>query len=339
MGKRDIGIDLGTATVIVYIVGKGVVLYEPSIVAVETLTGKIVSVGEEAFKLLGRTPDNIRAVRPLQDGVISDYVLTEQMIKHFLKRSYGNMLFKPRVAFCVPSGITDVESRAVIEAAITAGARKVYLIEEPVAAAIGAGIDISQPNGCMILDIGGGTTDIAVISLNGIVCKSSLKIAGNKFDAALIKYIRNKYSVLIGEKTAERLKQEIACVWEPDPSETMEIKGRNLITGLPQKITISAVETKEALDEPISLIVQAIQSVVERTPPELVADVSEAGLVLTGGGSLLRGLAEYITAQLRMKARVADDPTNCVAIGTGRAFEYIDILRDGFFNPSTYRYQ
>ncbi len=339
MGNRDIGIDLGTATVIVYIVGKGVVLCEPSIVVVEALSGKIVSVGEEAFKLLGRTPDNIRAVRPLQDGVISDYVLTEQMIKHFLKKACGNMIFKPRVAFCVPSGITDVESRAVIEAAITAGARKVYLIEEPVAAAIGAGVDISRPSGSMILDIGGGTTDIAVISLNGIVCKTSLKIAGNKFDAALIKYIRNKYSVLIGEKTAESLKQQIGCVWEPKEDDLMEIKGRNLITGLPQKITVSAAETKEALDEPISLIVQAIQSVVERTPPELVADISESGVVLTGGGALLRGLSEYITAELRMKARVADDPTNCVAIGTGRAFEFISILQDGFFNPSTYKYQ
>ncbi len=339
MANRDIGIDLGTATVIVYIVGKGVVLCEPSIVAVETVSGKIVSVGEEAFKVLGRTPDNIRAVRPLQDGVISDYVLTEQMIKHFLKKSCGNMMFKPRVALCVPSGITDVESRAVIEAAITAGARKVFLIEEPVAAAIGAGIDISRPNGCMILDIGGGTTDIAVISLNGIVCKTSLKIAGNKFDNSLVKYIRNKYSVLIGEKTAERLKKEIACVWNPQPDSAMEVKGRNLITGLPQKITITATETCEALIEPVSMIVQAIQSVVERTPPELVADISENGIVLTGGGSLLKGLSEFITAELRMKARVAEDPTNCVAIGTGKAFEYINILQDGFFNPSTYKYQ
>lgn len=338
MGK-DIGIDLGTATVIVYIVGKGVVLCEPSIVAVETNSGKIVSVGEEAFKVLGRTPDNIRAVRPLQDGVISDYVLTEQMIKHFLRKSCGNMLIKPRVAFCVPSGITDVESRAVIEAAISAGARKVYLIEEPVAAAIGAGVDISRPNGCMILDIGGGTTDIAVISLNGIVCKTSLKIAGNKFDRSLIKYVRNKYSVLIGEKTAERLKKEIACVYKPDENLTMEVKGRNLITGLPQKITVSSTETLEALSEPIAMIAQAIQSVVERTPPELVADISVNGIILTGGGALLNGLSEYLTAQLRIKSRVADDPTNCVAIGTGRAFEFLDILQDGFFNPLTYRYQ
>ena len=333
----DIGIDLGTATVIVYDSAKGIVLTEPSVVAINTSTNQVLSVGEDAFKMIGRTPDRIRAIRPLSDGVISDIDMTEQMLKYFLKKVCGGSMVKPRVAICVPSGITGVESRACVNAAVSAGARKVYLIEEPVAAALGAGIDISQPRGHIILDIGGGTSDIAVLSLSGIVCKTSLKIAGNKFDEAIIKYMRLQKNILIGEKMAEKIKIGVGSVcFEEDENITMEAKGRNLVTGLPQKFEVSRAEIYEVLLEPVSAIIAALQQILEITPPELSADIFENGLIMTGGGAMLHGLDRLVTKHTKIGARLAEDPVSCVAIGTGKSFQYLDSLFDGFVTPSTH---
>lgn len=333
----DIGIDLGTASVIICLKDEGIVLEEPSVVAINTATKDVLSVGEEAYKMIGRTPDKIRAVRPLEDGVISDYELTEKMIKYFIRKVCGKNVIKPRICLCVPSGITDVESRAVIEAATAAGARKVFLIEEPVAAALGSGIDISIPNGNMILDIGGGTTDIAVLSLNGIVVKTSIKIAGNAFDAAIIKAIRDAHQLLIGEKMAETLKREIGTVYGFEEERTYDIKGRNLITGLPQKITVTSSEIKDALEENILQILTALHSVIERTPPELVGDIYTNGIVMTGGGSMIHGLDRRIEESTKIKARLAEKPIESVALGTGLAFSSIEELSDGFSRPATYR--
>ena len=321
--SKDIGIDLGTASVLVYVKGKGVVLREPSVVAMDKNTGKLLKVGAEANAMLGRTPGNIIAMRPLREGVISDYDMTERMLKEFIKKVTSFRLFKPRVVICVPSGITEVEERAVIDAGIQAGARRVYLIEEPVAAAIGAGIDIAKPDGHMVVDIGGGTADIAVISLSGVVESASIKIAGDKFDEAVIKYIRRKHNVLIGERTAEELKMTIGCVF-PRPEEvTMDIKGRCLMTGLPRVFTVSSSEMIEAFEEPSTRILEAIHGVLERTPPELVADISTNGIVMTGGGSLLYGLDKLIQSRTGIHAMVAEDAVSCVAIGTGRYIEFI----------------
>ena len=300
----DIGIDLGTATVIIYVKGKGIVLKEPSVVAYDTRSGKVLCVGREAYTMIGRTPDRIRAVKPLDQGVISDNELCEKMLQHFLKKVYQNALLKPRVALCVPSAITDVESRAVVDAAVKAGARKVYLIEEPVAAAIGAKIDISKPAGHLVLDIGGGTADIAVLSLNGIVQKESIKLGGDKFDQAVVRYLR-----------------------EPG-TDSFEVKGRNLTTGLPEKRRISAAELRPCLLEIAQQIVGTMQSVLERTPPELVGDIFTSGAVMTGGGSLLRGLDELIEEKLHIKAQVAESAEECVAIGTGCCFDFIDELSE-----------
>lgn len=333
----DIGIDLGTASVIICLKDEGIVLEEPSVVAINTATKDVLSVGEEAYKMIGRTPDKIRAVRPLEDGVISDYELTEKMIKYFIRKVCGKNVIKPRICLCVPSGITDVESRAVIEAATAAGARKVFLIEEPVAAALGSGIDISIPNGNMILDIGGGTTDIAVLSLNGIVVKTSIKIAGNAFDAAIIKAIRDAHQLLIGEKMAETLKREIGTVYGFEEERTYDIKGRNLITGLPQKITVTSSEIKDALEENVLQILTALHSVIERTPPELVGDIYTNGIVMTGGGSMIHGLDRRIEEATKIKARLAEKPIESVALGTGLAFSSIEELSDGFSRPATYR--
>lgn len=335
--SMDVGIDLGTATVIVYLDGE-IVLKEPSVVAVSTVTGSVLTVGEEAYKMLGRTPDSIRAIRPLANGVISDYELTEEMIKYFLKKVCSNMLVKPRVAICVPSGITEVESRAVVDAAVAAGARKVYLIEEPVAAAIGAGVDLAKPNGTMILDIGGGTADIAVLSLNGIVTKTSIKVAGNKMDEAIVRAIRLNHNVLIGEKTAEQIKIQIGTVFSPDSSIEMEVKGRCLVTGLPKKIMVSQQEIYDALIENTLQIVSAMQWVLERTPPELVGDIHTNGIIMTGGGSCLGGFDRLISEKLKADARVAENPDDCVAIGTGRSFEFIESLYDGFVNMKTHQH-
>ena len=326
----EMGIDLGTASVLVYVRKKGVVLNEPSVVALDKNTNKILAVGEEARQMLGRTPGNIVAIRPLKDGVISDFEITERMLKHFIQKACGTRrIFKPRVIICVPSGVTQVEKRAVIDAANQAGSRKTYLIEEPVAAAIGAGLDISKPTGNMIADIGGGTTDVAVISLGGIVVNASIKIAGDKFDEAIIRYMRKKYNLLIGERTAEEMKINIGSAFESGNGKSMEVRGRNLVTGLPKTQEVFSHEMVEALEEPVAAIVDTIHSVIEKTPPELAADISSSGIVLTGGGALLHGLDMLLNQRLGTPVRVADDPISCVAIGTGKALEAMDALESG----------
>lgn len=329
MPGNDIGIDLGTATILIYVKGKGIVLKEPSVVAVDKNRGKVVAIGHEAQKMLGRTPENIQAIRPLRDGVISNYDLTEQMLKFFIKKICNYFIFKPRIMICVPSMVTEVEERAVYDAAVQAGARKVYLIEEPKAAAIGAGIDITRPCGNMVVDIGGGTTDVAVISLKDSAVSTSIKVAGDKFDEAIVRYIRKKYNVMIGERTAEEIKMKIGCVVAREPRETMSVKGRSLMTGLPQMQEISSDEMVEALSEPATAIVEAIHSVLERTPPELVGDIITNGIVLTGGGSLICGLDKLISKHTGINTYVADDPVTCVARGTGRALEDLNVLQDG----------
>ena len=335
--SKDIGIDLGTASVLVFVKGKGVVLREPSVVALDKNTGKLLKVGAEAQQMLGRTPGNIIAIRPLREGVISDYDMTERMLKEFIRKVSTFSLIKPRVVICVPSGITEVEERAVIDAGIQSGARRVYLIEEPVAAAIGAGIDIAKPDGHMVVDIGGGTADIAVISLGGVVESASIKIAGDKFDEAVVKYIRKKHNVLIGDRTAEELKMSIGCVF-PRPEEvTMEIKGRCLMTGLPRVFSVSSSEMIEAFEEPAQRILEAIHSVLERTPPELVADISTNGIVMTGGGSLVWGFDKLIESHTGIETHVADDAISCVAYGCGKSLESVGEMQDGTMNLSRRR--
>lgn len=325
---QDIGIDLGTASVLVYVKGKGIVLNEPSVVALDRTTNKVTKVGEEAQRMLGRTPGNIVAIRPLRDGVISDYEITEKMLKHFLKKVCGKRIFKPRVVVCVPSGVTEVEERAVIDAAEQAGASKAKLIEEPIAAAIGAGVDISKPYGTMIVDIGGGTTDVAVISLGGIVVSNSIKVAGDKFDEAIVRYVRKKHNIMIGERTAEILKTQIGCVYPRPEVLSMEIRGRSLLSGLPETVVITSTELMEALAETVRYIVEATHNVLERTPPELVGDISDKGIILTGGGSLIYGLDQLLSKELGINVRIADDPISCVAIGTGKALEHFDYMHD-----------
>ena len=331
---KDIGIDLGTASVLVYIKGKGVVLREPSVVAMDKNTGKLLKVGAEAEAMLGRTPGNIIAMRPLRDGVISDYDMTERMLKEFIKKTTTFSLFKPRLLICVPSGITEVEERAVIDAGIQAGARRAYLIEEPVAAAIGAGIDITKPDGHMIVDIGGGTADIAVISLGGVVESTSIKTAGDKFDEAVVKYVRRKHNVLIGDRTAEELKKTIGCVF-PRPEEvSMAVKGRCLLTGLPRVFTVTSNEMIEAFEEVSGRILEAIHAVLERTPPELVADISTNGIVMTGGGSLVWGFDKLVESNTGIETHIADDAISCVAYGTGKSLDSLDQMQDGTMNLS-----
>lgn len=335
--SSDIGIDLGTATVLVYVKGKGIVLNEPSVVAVDRVTGKLIAVGSEAQETLGRTPGNIVAIRPLREGVISDYEMTECMIKEFIRKVQGFRLFKPNVVICVPSIITEVEERAVIDAGTQAGAKRVFLIEEPVAAAIGAGIDITKPNGNLVVDVGGGTTDIAVISLGGVVESTSIKIAGDKFDEAIIKYIRRKHNALIGERTAEQIKKNIGCVYPRSEEEIMEVKGRCLMTGLPRTFTVSSTEVLEALEEVSSAIVEAIHSVLERTPPELTGDISSNGIVMTGGGSLICGFDKLVASKTGIPTRVADEAVSCVAYGTGNCLENLSRMQDGTINLSRQR--
>ena len=331
---KDIGMDLGTASVLIYIKDKGIVLNEPSVVALDKNTGKLLKVGADAQAMLGRTPGNIIAIRPLREGVISDYEVTERMIKEFLHKVIGFQLFKPRIIICVPSGITEVEERAVIDAGIQAGARRVYLIEEPVAAAIGAGIDITQPEGHMIIDIGGGTSDIAVISLSGVVESSSIKIAGDQFNEAVVKYMRRKHNLLVGERTAEEMKKQIGCVFPKDEEETMDVKGRCLLTGLPKVVTVSSTEMMDAFEEPVERIMEAIHSVLERTPPELVADVSTNGIIMTGGGSLVYGFDKLVTARTGIHTTVADDAISCVVLGTGKSLDSLNAMQDGTMNLS-----
>ena len=327
----DIGIDLGTASVLVYVKGKGIVLQEPSVVAIDTSTNKVLAVGEEAQKMLGRTPGNIVALRPLKDGVISDYDVTEKMLKHFIEKVTGGVglfrFFKPQIIVCVPSGVTEVEKRAVIDATMEAGARDVFLIEEPIAAAIGAGIEISQPNGSMVVDIGGGTSDVAVISLGGIVVSTSIKIAGDKFDEAIVKYMRKKHSILIGERTAEEIKINIGSAFPRDTEVTMDVRGRNLVSGLPETIKVSSEETLEALRESVAQIADAVHYVLEKTPPELSADISDKGILMTGGGSLLWGLDKLIAKRTGISVYIADDAISCVAKGTGEALNSIKVLQ------------
>ena len=325
----DIGIDLGTASVLVYIKGKGVVLKEPSVVAFDRDSNKIKAIGEEARLMLGRTPGNIVAVRPLRQGVISDYTVTEKMLKYFIQKAVGRQRFrKPIISVCVPSGVTEVEKKAVEDATYAAGARDVHIIEEPIAAAIGAGIDISRPCGNMIVDIGGGTTDIAVISLGGTVVSTSVKIAGDDFDDALVRYMRKKHNLLIGERTAEDIKIKIGSAFRRPESVSMEVRGRNLVTGLPKTIAVSSEETEEALKETTSQIVEAVHSVLEKTPPELVADIADRGIVLTGGGCLLYGLEELIEEKTGITTMTAEDPMTAVAIGTGKFVEFLAGKRD-----------
>ena len=334
MFSKDIGIDLGTASILVYVKGKGVVLREPSVVAIDKNTGKLLKVGTEAQQMLGRTPGNIVAIRPLREGVISDYDMTERMLREFIHKVAGVSFFKPRVIICVPSGITEVEERAVIDAGIQAGARKVYLIEEPVAAAIGAGIDITQPDGHMVVDIGGGTSDIAVISLKGVVESASIKVAGDQFNEAIVKYMRRKHNILIGERTAEQMKMQIGCVFPKDEEETMDVKGRCLLTGLPKVVTVSSTEMMDAFEEPVERIMEAIHSVLERTPPELVADISTNGIVMTGGGSLVSGFDKLVTARTGIHTVIADDAISCVALGTGKSLDSLNAMQDGTMNLS-----
>ena len=325
MASSDIGIDLGTASILVYVKGKGVVLKEPSVVAYDRDTEQIMAIGEEARLMLGRTPGNIVAVRPLRQGVISDYKTTEKMLKYFIQKAVGKSFFgrRPRISVCVPSGVTDVEKRAVEDATYQAGARDVYIIEEPVAAAIGAGIDISRPCGNMIVDIGGGTSDIAVISLDGVVVSSSIKVAGDDFDDAIVRFMRKRHNLLIGERSAEEIKINIGTCYKRPENISMDIRGRNLVTGLPKTVTVSSDETEEALREVTSQIVDAVHSVLERTPPELAADIADRGIVLTGGGALLHGLEDLIEENTGITTMTAEEPLTAVAIGTGK---YICLL-------------
>jgi len=326
----DIGIDLGTASVLVYVKGKGIVLQEPSVVAMDTSTGKLLEVGEQAQRMLGRTPGHIVAVRPLKDGVISDYDMTEKMLKNFIQRVTGGVglfrFFKPQIIVCVPSGVTEVEKRAVIDATMEAGARDVFLIEEPIAAAIGAGIDIAQPSGSMIVDIGGGTTDVAVISLGGIVESTSIKMAGDKFDEAIMKYMKKKHNLLIGERTAEEIKMNIGSAYHRDKDIYMEVRGRNQLSGLPEIVKVSSKESLEALEDSVVQIADAVHSVLERTPPELSADISDKGILMTGGGSLLWGLDKLIEARTGIKVYIAEDAISCVVKGTGESLKSLKHL-------------
>ncbi|SFC32705.1 rod shape-determining protein [Clostridium uliginosum] len=323
----DLGIDLGTATVLVYVKGKGVILKEPSVVAINKNNNKLLAVGEEARKMIGRTPGNIVAVRPLRDGVISNYDVTERMLKEFIGKACGKRnITAPKVMVCVPSQATEVEKRAVIDAARNSGAKTVHLIEEPLAAAIGAGVDITKPNGSMIIDIGGGTCDIAVISLGGIVERSSIKIAGDKFTEAIIKHVRNKYKIMIGEKTAEDLKINIGSAFKGARNLTSKMKGRNLVTGLPDELEINTEEIRVALQESVEYIVDAVKTVLEKTPPELAADIIEKGILMTGGGALLYGLDKLIEFRTGVTVSIADNAIECVAEGTGAVLGQLDKL-------------
>ena len=323
--SKDVGIDLGTANTLVYMKGKGIIMREPSVVAVDTKTDEVRCVGGEAKAVIGRTPGSIVAVRPLKDGVIADFDITANMLENFLKKACGNSMFsRPRVVICIPSGVTEVERRAVREATLKAGARQVSVIEEPMAAAIGAGLPISEPTGSMIVDIGGGTAEIAVISLGGIVASRSVRMAGDMFDQAIIAFIKRKYNLLIGERTAEQIKIEIGSAYALDPELTMEIKGRNLVDGLPKNIVVHSEDVREALLECLVKITSAIKETLERTPPELSADISENGICMTGGGSLLNGLDRMLTEKTKLPCYVAEDAISCVAIGTGKALEDID---------------
>lgn len=325
MFSKDIGIDLGTANVLIHVKGRGVVLDEPSVVAIESETKRVLAVGEDARKMVGRTPGNIIAIRPLKDGVIADFEVTEMMLKHFIAKIGGKKWYShPRILICAPTNITSVEQKAIREAAERSGAKEVYMEEEPKAAAIGAGMDIFQPSGNMVVDIGGGTTDVAVLSMGDIVTSSSIKVAGDKFDLAIMKYIKSKYKLLIGERTSEDIKIRIATAFGDDRNEEMDIRGRDMVSGLPLTVTVRSKEIREALAEPISAIVTSAKSVLERTPPELSADIIDRGVILTGGGALLHGLDLLFAEELKVPVLVADDPMHCVVKGTGVMLDNLD---------------
>jgi rod shape-determining protein MreB len=332
MFSKDIGIDLGTANVLIHIKGRGVVLDEPSVVAVESDTKRVLAVGEEARRMVGRTPGNIIAIRPLKDGVIADFEITEMMLKAFISRVGGKHWYsRPRILICAPTNITSVEQKAIREAAERSGAREVFLEEEPKAAAIGAGMDIFQPSGNMVVDIGGGTTDVAVLSMGDVVTASSIKIAGDKFDVAIMKYIKNKYKLLIGERTSEDIKIRIGTVYSSSGKEEMDIRGRDMVTGLPLTVTIHSNEVREALWDPVSSIVAAAKTVLEKTPPELSADIIDRGVILTGGGALLNGLDTLLSEELKVPVLIAEDPMHCVVKGTGMMLDNLDkVARKGF---------
>lgn len=321
--STSVGIDLGTANVLVYVKGKGIILREPSVVAIDRNTDEVLAIGEEAREMIGRTPGNIVAIRPMRDGVIADYDMTESMIRHFLDKVVGrSLLFRPRLMICVPSGISGVERRAVQEAAEQAGAKRAELIEEPIAAALGAGVDIAEPVGTMVVDIGGGTCDVAVISLGGIVNGESLRIAGNKMDSDIESFIKREYNLLIGERTSENIKTTIGAAYKGARNLDMEVRGRDIVTGMPKNITVTSDEVAEALRESVESIVNCVLRVLDVTPPELSADIFDRGIILTGGGALLYGLDELIRRETQIPTVVADDPMSCVAIGTGKALEY-----------------
>lgn len=325
MFSKDIGIDLGTANVLIHVKGKGIVLNEPSVVAIDKKTGRVLAVGEEARKMVGRTPGNIVAIRPLKDGVIADFDVTEAMLKHFInKLNVKGFLSKPRILICCPTNITSVEQKAIREAAEKSGGKKVYLEEEPKVAAIGAGMDIFQPSGNMVVDIGGGTTDIAVLSMGDIVTSESIKVAGDVFDNDILQYIKKEYKLLIGERTAESIKMTIGTVFPNSRDESMEIRGRDMVTGLPRTIEIHSAEIEQALHESVSMIVQSAKNVLEKTPPELSADIIDRGVILTGGGALLHGIDQLLIEELKVPVFIAENPMDCVAVGTGIMLDNID---------------
>lgn len=332
---KDMGVDLGTANTLVHLKGKGIVLREPSVVAIQNDTGKVLAVGAEAKQMIGRTPGNIVAIRPMKDGVIADFDITQAMLKYFITKAMGQgtLLAKPRVVVSVPTGVTTVEERAVREAAMQAGAKEAYLIEEPMAAAIGAGLPVHEPTGNMIVDIGGGTTEVAVISLGGIVTSRSVRVAGDEMDDAVIQHLKKTYNLLIGERTAEDIKINIgSAVWEGEPA-YYEVRGRDLVTGLPKTIQVSSEEIREALAEPVAAIIEAIKVCLEKTPPELAADIMDRGIVLAGGGSLLRGLDKLVTQETNMPVYVCEEPLLAVARGTGKVLENIEVLKKVLISP------
>ena len=325
----DIGVDLGTANILVYLKGSGIVLREPSVVAIDRNTNRILAIGEEAKTMLGRTPGNIVAIRPLREGVIADYDMTQSMLENVIQRVAGKSLFfKPRVVICIPSGVTTVEKRAVLEAAIQSGASKTYLVEEPIAAAMGAGLEISESRGAMVVDIGGGTTDIAVMSLGGVVVSDSLRVGGDKFDEAIVRFVKKEHNVLIGEPTAEEIKIKVATVFKGNRQAEIQVRGRDLVSGLPTTIKLTSEEIYRALQEPVATLVSCVRSVLEKTPPELSSDIIDRGIVLTGGGALLDGMAELLQAETGIVTIVAENPLECVAVGTGKVLSSLQKLKD-----------
>jgi len=341
MFNRDLGIDLGTANTLVFLRGKGVITNEPSVVAVNTVTHEVLAVGDEAKEMIGRTPGNIVAIRPMKDGVIADFETTQAMLRYFIQRSVKKTIFgaRPRVVVCVPSGVTEVEMRAVMEAAMTSGAneRSACLIEEPMAAAIGAGLPVSEPTGSMVVDIGGGTSEVAVISLGGIVTSKSLRVAGDELDEHIVAYVKKEFSLAIGDRTAEQIKIRIGCVFNADPDMTMEVRGRDLISGLPKTIVMNSADVLQAIADPVNAIIDAIKMTLEKTPPELSSDIMELGIMLTGGGALLNGLDKLIAYETGIAVHIAEEPLNCVANGTGLVLENITALRNVLITPRKLR--